>query len=207
MQPDSLYLQCCHRRLLVTIDEALRDKHGHSVYGLFDSPTRTIHISRQTPRDKRRETLVKMLSHAFNEIAGAVDMSDDEARVNRMALIESQFSESLAKAGGERAIHKLFGDADLEPVLPEPTQTRFIVTDDQSPWPTEVSCPNCHRGYESRFIANSKPAFDPRLDGFVMWRFLACPPCKRAFKWVQASTPAGMPIPKTIALPTSEAMV
>lgn len=206
-----MYLQCCHKRLLVIVVDDLVDSAGVATFGLFDPARMLISLDRLTPRKQRHEVLMHEYSHAFEHIVGRVDPADDEGRQNRVVAMAAQFADSLeaaAPGGGERAVHELFGDAtDDDGILDIPGELLVTVDDEGSEWPTAVSCSYCHSEYSSRHVRNGKPVFDPRTDHYAVWRVLTCHKCERVVRWRQLCMYDGLPLPKTIVPPTSRPLM
>jgi hypothetical protein len=202
-----MFLFCCHRRLTVLVSDDLRDEYGKPTLGLFDPVRKAILLDRGVPRDQRREVLIHEYGHAYDYYVGRPDPSDAEGRQNRIATMSGELADSLdaaCPAGGDSAIHELFGDAEEDGYSPDALGELAVVPDDDYvEWPTVVSCPHCHETFTSRMIRNGKPAFDPQRDAFAMWRLLTCHHCDRIVRWRQMSTHDGLPLPKTIVPPTS----
>lgn len=202
-----MYLNCCHRRLLVDVGDDLRDDQGHTTSGLFSPQMMTILIDRTTPRDRRRSTLVHELGHAYEFVVGRVDPNDCESRQNRIAAIDAQFTMDLEALGGERAIHELFGDADDDVDLaPEtgPNERAVVREDEASEFPTAVACPGCGSPFPGRAVKDGKPIYDAKHNSYTVWRALVCPDrCLKVWRWRQIATYDGIALPHTITLPTA----
>jgi hypothetical protein len=197
-----MYVTCCNKRMTISVTDDLRDDRGHPTYGVF-RPGDGIYLDSGTPRSERREVLVHELGHAYEYLVGQVDAEDGEGRQNRLATMESQFAADLTAQGGEAALHAMFGDLDPDPVADEFGETHYSQDDEMAEWPTSIWCPSCHEAYPSRAVRNGKPAFNPRLNAFMLKRLLVCAKCGRETRWGQRCTYDGLPLPDVVVSPTS----
>lgn len=202
-----MYLRCCHRKISIEVRPDVRDGEGEPTYSICElGAPLVIALDRCTPRENRREFIVHELGHIWDHVAGKVDPNDGESPHNRQSAIDAQFSADLDEQGGELAIHALFGDAEADILVIDSStedDQRVAAGDDDSEWPTRVSCPHCKQSNSSRMVRNGTPAFDPRVNGFVMWRILRCASadCERRFRWQQRCTYSGEPLPDVTAPP------
>lgn len=199
-----MQLHVCSAAIGVVVEANLVDDFGTPAQGLFRPGTLTIALDVAQPPTERRFTLVHELAHAYEYLLGRVDPTDDEGRQNRIAAIERQFSEDLARYGGEHAIHALFGQGEAPTYIDskDGSITRTNASDDDAGWPTSVSCSRCHEQYPGRAVRNGEHAFDPRLNSFAMWRVLICGKCNQKMRWRQRCTHDGLPLPVTVSGPT-----
>lgn len=198
-----MYLNCCHRRLLVCVANDLRGDDGGMAFGLWQPATMRILLDRACPPDQRREVLVHELVHAWEDIAGKVDGDNAEAAANRNAAIDAQFARDLTEQGGESCIHRMYGDEDtIPPEDPMGGELATELDESNAEWPTRISCPACHQHHASGLVRNGTPAFDPKLNGFVRWRVMSCTNCEREFRWLQQCNWEGLPLPNVIVSPT-----
>lgn len=197
-----MYLTCNNQRLLVSLQDGLCDDDGSSAFGLF-RPGSGIFLDSTTPPSERRGVLVHELSHAYEYYLGRVDPSDDEGRQSRVASIESQFCNDLKEQGGEGVIHDLFGGADSQISYEQIGDTQYVQDESLAEWPTSIWCPSCHEQYPSRAIRNGRPAFNPRINGFMLKRLLVCAKCGRETEWGQRCNYEALPLPDVVVNPTT----
>ncbi len=197
-----MYLNCCHQRLAVLLEDDLRDDDNQPTYGLH-RPGVGLILDSTTPPSERRIVLVHELSHAYEHYMGRVDSDDEEGRQTRTGSIECQFAKDLADQGGEAVIHALFGDIDAFMADADLSAgAHYTLDDEAAEWPTSVCCPSCYEQYPSRAIKNGKPTFNPRINAFMLKRLLACGKCGRETRWGQRCTYDGLPLPDVV-LPAS----
>lgn len=202
-----MYVSICSRRVPIVIENDVRDDHDTPTYGLFRpalGARGSIVLDLTTPPTERRTVLMHEIGHAYDYFVGRVADDDEEGRQQRLATIDRQFQIDLADQGGEMAIHAAFGDTEPPADVLEGGGAQYVpIYDGQVDWPTSVSCPACHEQYPGRAVRDGTPAFDPKLNGFVVPRVLICGKCDREWRWLQRCSHDGIPWPATVGTPTS----